>query len=229
LIVLDEADALTQTAQNALRRVVEQYTKNVRFCMICNYVGKIIPALQSRCTRFRFAPLELSQIDDRLKVVIENEGYLQVIRVKISEDGKKALLELSEGDMRRALNILQSAHSSYDFIHQDTIYQTTGAPLPSDIEKIVDWLFNSEFSEAYTNIRAIQIEKGIALNDIITRVFQAISNLELPKASRTFLIQQMADIEHNLSVGTMDKIQLSAFVGAFKVAMDMTESQSLNR
>lgn len=74
LIVLDEADAMTQAAQGALRRVIEQYTKNVRFCIICNYVNKIIPAIQSRCTRFRFNPLELDQVEDRLNHVIENEG-----------------------------------------------------------------------------------------------------------------------------------------------------------
>ena len=78
LIVLDEADQLTQTAQNALRRVIEQYTKNVRFCIICNYVGKIIPALQSRCTRFRFAPLEPEQIAQRLDVVIEQEQFIKL-------------------------------------------------------------------------------------------------------------------------------------------------------
>jgi DNA polymerase III delta prime subunit len=83
--------------------------------------------------------------------------------------------------------------------------------------------------ETNKDIRATQIEKGIALNDIISRVFKVIGTLELPKACRVYLIQQMADIEHNLSVGTSDKIQLSALVGAFKVAMDMTESQSLNR
>lgn len=98
LIVLDEADAMTQAAQGALRRgtsvpisrdgrmhtagtlthahttVIEQYTRNVRFCIICNYVNKIIPAIQSRCTRFRFNPLELDQVEDRLNHVIENEG-----------------------------------------------------------------------------------------------------------------------------------------------------------
>lgn len=73
LIVLDEADAMTTAAQGALRRVIEQYTKNVRFCIICNYVNKIIPAIQSRCTRFRFNPLELDQVDSRLQHVIENE------------------------------------------------------------------------------------------------------------------------------------------------------------
>lgn len=75
LIILDEADAMTADAQAALRRVIEKYTSNTRFCMICNYVNKIIPALQSRCTRFRFAPLQPDQIRGRLQTVISSERY----------------------------------------------------------------------------------------------------------------------------------------------------------
>ena len=90
LIILDEADMMTQAAQAALRRgkllapsrmkqiptrlqVIEQYTRNVRFCIICNYVNKIVPAIQSRCTRFRFSPLPMDQVEKRLATVIENE------------------------------------------------------------------------------------------------------------------------------------------------------------
>jgi replication factor C subunit 3/5 len=90
LIVLDEADMMTQAAQAALRRgkiticsmlallrglcvVIEQYTRNVRFCIICNYVNKITPAIQSRCTRFRFSPLPMAEVEKRLDIVIENE------------------------------------------------------------------------------------------------------------------------------------------------------------
>lgn len=73
LIVLDEADMMTQQAQAALRRVIEQYTKNVRFCIICNYVNKIAPAIQSRCTRFRFSPLPMKEVEKRLDTVVEAE------------------------------------------------------------------------------------------------------------------------------------------------------------
>ncbi len=76
LIVLDEADMMTQAAQSALRRVIEQYTKNVRFCIICNYVNKIIPAIQSRCTKFRFSPLPVIEVERRLHRVIESEKYV---------------------------------------------------------------------------------------------------------------------------------------------------------
>lgn len=75
LIILDEADMMTQQAQAALRRVIEQYTKNVRFCIICNYVNKIAPAIQSRCTRFRFSPLPIVEVEKRLVGVIANEKW----------------------------------------------------------------------------------------------------------------------------------------------------------
>jgi len=73
LIILDEADMMTQQAQAALRRVIEQYTKNVRFCIICNYVNKIAPAIQSRCTRFRFSPLPIAEVEKRINIIVETE------------------------------------------------------------------------------------------------------------------------------------------------------------
>ena len=79
LVVLDEADMMTQAAQAALRRVIEQYTKNVRFCIICNYVNKITPAIQSRCTRFRFSPLPVKEVERRLQGVIEAEKYVSCL------------------------------------------------------------------------------------------------------------------------------------------------------
>ena len=74
---------MTQAAQAALRRVIEQYTRNVRFCIICNYVNKIIPAIQSRCTRFRFSPLPISEIERRLTSVIQNEGYIILLSLLV--------------------------------------------------------------------------------------------------------------------------------------------------
>ncbi|CAH2007592.1 unnamed protein product [Acanthoscelides obtectus] len=146
IIILDEADAMTMDAQNALRRIIEKYTENIRFCIICNYMSKIIPALQSRCTRFRFGPLSPEQIMPRLEYVVEKEG------VKITEDGKKALLTLANGDMRKVLNVLQSTWLAYKYVNEDNVYTCVGHPLRKDIENIFKWLLNSDFETTYKRI-----------------------------------------------------------------------------
>jgi replication factor C subunit 3/5 len=106
LIILDEADAMTSTAQMALRRIMEKYTANTRFCIIANYSHKLSPALLSRTTRFRFSPLKEADIRSLVDKVIEEEA------VKILPEAVDALVTLSKGDMRRALNVLQACHAS---------------------------------------------------------------------------------------------------------------------
>lgn len=106
LIILDEADAMTNTAQMALRRIMEKYTANTRFCIIANYSHKLSPALLSRCTRFRFSPLKEADIRVLVDKVIAEED------VKILPEATDALVKLSKGDMRRALNVLQACHAS---------------------------------------------------------------------------------------------------------------------
>lgn len=111
LIILDEADAMTSTAQMALRRIMEKYTANTRFCIIANYTHKLSPALLSRCTRFRFSPLKEKDIRVLVDKVVEEE------KVNITLEATEALTKLSKGDMRRALNVLQACHASSEFFH----------------------------------------------------------------------------------------------------------------
>lgn len=106
LIILDEADAMTATAQMALRRIMEKYTANTRFCIIANYTHKLSPALLSRCTRFRFSPLKEKDIRVLVDQVIEKE------QVRIQPEAIDSLVKLSKGDMRRALNVLQACNAS---------------------------------------------------------------------------------------------------------------------
>jgi replication factor C subunit 3/5 len=110
LIILDEADAMTNTAQMALRRIMEKYTTNTRFCIIANYSHKLSPALLSRCTRFRFSPLKERDIRVLVDKVIEEE------HVNILPEATDSLVRLSKGDMRRALNVLQACHASSTFL-----------------------------------------------------------------------------------------------------------------
>jgi len=91
LVVLDECDAMTKDAQFALRRVIEKYASSTRFCLICNYVNKIIPALQSRCTRFRFSPLPREYIRERVKAIAQQEG------AEVQPEAVEALVALGGG------------------------------------------------------------------------------------------------------------------------------------
>lgn len=215
LIILDEADAMTQDAQNALRRIIEKYTENVRFCIICNYLSKIIPALQSRCTRFRFGPLLTEQIVPRLDYVVEQE------HLTVSPDGKEALITLAEGDMRKVLNVLQSTWLAYKSVTEDTVYTCVGHPLKNDITNIVKWLLNENFQEAYEKINNLKILKGLALQDILGEVHKYVHRIELPVDIMLNLLDDMAEIENRLMIGTNENIQLTALVAAFQKARDL--------
>lgn len=212
LVLLDEADAMTKDAQFALRRVIEKYTKNTRFALICNHVNKIIPALQSRCTRFRFAPLDATHVTERLKHVIESE------RLDVDENGLKALVRLSNGDMRKALNILQSTHMASPHITEEAVYLCTGNPMPKDIEQMSFWLLNEVYVTCYRHITDMKMRKGLALVDIVREVTMFIFKIKMPSDVRVHLITDMADIEYRLTFGCSDKLQLGALVASFTKA-----------
>jgi len=210
LVLLDEADNMTNAAQFALRRVIEKYTRNARFCLICNYASKIIPALQSRCTRFRFAPLAPEQALDRVRIVAEAEA------VNATPDGLDACVTLGEGDMRKCLNILQSTHMAFDAVTPDSVYRCTGSPKPDDVQIILTCLLQDDFATATTQIWNIMTENGLALQDILTQLSHFVSALDVKEGlAKAQLFASLADIEHRLSVGTSEKVQLAGLVGIF--------------
>eukprot|EP00545_Synedropsis_sp_CCMP1620_P013684 CAMPEP_0119004032 /NCGR_PEP_ID=MMETSP1176-20130426/911_1 /TAXON_ID=265551 /ORGANISM="Synedropsis recta cf, Strain CCMP1620" /LENGTH=338 /DNA_ID=CAMNT_0006955693 /DNA_START=63 /DNA_END=1077 /DNA_ORIENTATION=- len=216
LVILDEADAMTSDAQFALRRVIEKYTKNTRFCLICNYVSKIIPALQSRCTRFRFAPLARHQIHGRLMEVADTE------KCEYTEDGIEAILRLSGGDMRRVLNLLQSTAMSHKVVDEKSVYLTSGAPLPKDMELILEILMNESFQKGYGRIVELCSSNGYALADILHDLTVMVSALDLPSEVMARLLDGMSNVEHRLACGTDEKIQTASLVGVFVQTRELT-------
>ncbi|KAJ8666946.1 hypothetical protein QAD02_008608 [Eretmocerus hayati] len=210
LIILDEADAMTNDAQNALRRIIEKYTDNVRFCIICNYLSKIIPALQSRCTKFRFGPLAPEQIMPRLEHVVKEEN------VTVTDDGKQALITLSGGDMRRVLNVLQSTWLAYGLVNEDNVYSCVGHPLPVDIKNIINWLLNENYQMAYSKVLDLKTRKGLALQDILTEVQVFVNKIEFPDDVIIELIIKMAQIEERVMNGCNEAVQLNSLVAAFQ-------------
>lgn len=248
LIILDEADAMTNDAQFALRRVIEKYTKNARFCLICNYVSKIIPALQSRCTRFRFAPLQPEQIRGRLEEVAREE------KVPITKDGTQAILDLSGGDMRRVLNLLQSTSMSLSTassnstttteptdmeidgddatgkkkataVDETAVYTTSGSPLPRDVDAILKSLLNSTFRESCQTISGMCTTKGYALADILKELTPRLCAMKgLDALPLGKLLDGMSQVECRLAMsGTEERIQTASLVGVFVETRQMME------
>ncbi|KXZ52805.1 hypothetical protein GPECTOR_8g191 [Gonium pectorale] len=215
LIILDECDAMTNDAQFALRRVMEKYTRNARFCLICNYVSKIIPALQSRCTKFRFAPLNASFVRERLQQVADLEG------MKLGPGGLDSVVELGAGDMRRSLNILQSCHMAFDTVDQHAVYTCTGNPLPSDIRDVLTWLLNDRVADVYEKVIKLQVDKGVALVDIVRELHPWVMRTSMPVRAKVTLVERLADVEHRLAFSTSEKLQLGSLVAAFVKAREV--------
>ncbi|KAJ8104289.1 P-loop containing nucleoside triphosphate hydrolase protein [Lipomyces tetrasporus] len=227
LIILDEADAMTNAAQNALRRIMEKYTTHTRFCILANYIHKLAPAIQSRCTRFRFAPIPQSSIRKRVQTVIESEN------VNISDEAFKSLLSLAKGDMRRALNVLQACHVARDDdsaaaesspITEGDIYECVGNPRPDDIRMIMDTMMSEEWGTALRTIRKIKQTNGIALADILQGLFEEIERIQVKPITRAEWIMGLAEIEYRLSSGGSENLQTSGMIGVIKSGLDYEQS-----
>ncbi|KAK2054609.1 replication factor C [Colletotrichum caudatum] len=234
LIILDEADAMTNTAQMALRRIMEKYTVNTRFCIIANYSHKLSPALLSRCTRFRFSPLKERDIRVLVDKVIEEE------HVKVMPEATEALVKLSKGDMRRALNVLQACHASStplqpknapkvaegdivrEMISTETIYNCIAAPQPDAIQEILDVLLSTtDVTSCLTTINTLKVARGLALADIITALAEQLATLEVKPEIMIKWLDGLADIEHRVASGGSETVQTGAVVGVIRSGAEL--------
>lgn len=133
IVILDEADSMTTDAQSALRRVIEDYTKNTRFCFICNYVSKIIDPIASRCAKFRFNPLPREKQLERVKYIVRNEG------LSVPEGVLNYLIDISEGDLRRSINLLQSiSQLGGDLVSESVINDVCGTIPSEEVENLFE-------------------------------------------------------------------------------------------
>ena len=213
MIILDECDAMTSAAQMALRRIIEMYSMNVRFCIICNNINRIIPALISRCMRFRFAPLTNPSIQKMISGIILAED------IKISKSGMEALIETSEGDMRNGINTLQTSAMSNpnNMITGSMIYDTKGLPTPDDIDKCINYMINSDIKDAYHYVANFKRDKMISLCDMISSITKRVIKIKFPCREKCDMLTNLAKIEYNLAKCTNDNLHLAALVGIFQL------------
>ncbi|KAK1938362.1 putative replication factor C3 protein [Babesia divergens] len=214
LIILDEADQMTNAAQNSLRRIMEMYSNNVRFCLICNFMNRIIPPIQSRCTGFRFPPLKTELVKRRTAEIAKLEG------LKVSDCALDTLAEVGQGDMRRVLNCLQvtamSLASTPDVvIDSDLVLKTASLPRPSDINDMLQTMMQRSFKESVERITYFHQVQGYSVEDILAYLYRAVLRIDWPNVVIIQLIIRLADIEERLSAGASPYIQIASLVSAF--------------
>jgi replication factor C subunit 3/5 len=220
LVILDEVDAMTNDAQSALRRVIEKYSKTSRFCLICNNINKIIPGLQSRCTKMRFGYLNTKEITTKLSHIINQEG------VHITPPALERLVTLNK-DFRQILNTLQCLHiiklsrgDDYPPIEQDEINDYLGVPTDQNITEIVGILTDPSFQHACQVINDLFKNNQWNLPDIIHRLTEyIIKNQKMSQRQKYYLIDRMSDIEFKLSHSNDAEVQLYALVSAFQQSL----------
>lgn len=218
LIILDEADSMTEEAQLTLRQIIVNYTYNTRFCLICNYINKIIPSLQSRFTKFRFSCLSNEEIKPKIQEILKKE------KLQYTEEGINTISKLSNGDMRKYLNILQSVYLSYDIVNEENIYKITGKPKPKEIHQIINVLLNYNFSDSYDYLENT-IKKGISISDIIKYINEYLINYPLDNDTFCFIYENLSNIEFNLSKNINLNFQLYGIIGIFIKARNMIKSE----
>jgi replication factor C small subunit len=206
IIILDEADNMTSEAQHALRRTMELFVRTCRFCLICNYSNRVIPPIQSRCALFRFTPLDHDDVVKRLLYIADREG------VTVTDEGIEAILELVNGDLRRAINTMQAAASLGSGVTHDAVYDVNGRVTPSGALDMVKRALKEDFVGARVILRELLIEKGFSGSEILRQVHRVLLDSQLKADWMARIIHVVGDTDYRIAVGADAEIQLSTLL-----------------
>lgn len=206
IIFLDECDALTKEAQQALRRTMENFTQTCRFILSCNFSSKIIDPIQSRCAVFRFKPLNELEIYEIIDNISKREG------LKLDKQAKKALYEISGGDCRRVENILQSCAVLSDKITTAEIYSMASYAEPADVKKILELALKNKFMESRKLLLDVMLKFGLSGTDMIHQIQKQILALDIADRKKMVLIDKCAETEFRMTEGSDEYLQLEALL-----------------
>jgi len=212
VVLLDEADNMTADAQQALRRTMELYTQTTRFILACNYLSKIIEPIQSRTALFRFYPLKKEDVVNRLAYIAKNEG------VEYDEKAFETIYDITQGDMRKSINILQAA-SAYGKVTVEAVYKVLGLAQPKEVREMMNLALSGKFNEARAKLRELLVNYGLSGEDVVKQVHREITGgeLQIPEELRVLLADYIGEVEFRIMEGADDEIQLSAMLA--KLAM----------
>ncbi len=209
VIFLDESDALTSDAQAALRRTMENYTNICRFILSCNYSSKIIEPIQSRCSVYKFKPISDSAIIERIMYIAQEED------LDISPNAINAIIYVAQGDLRRAINALQSAAIIDKTIDADMIYKTSALAKPEEIDDLILLSLEGNFAKVHIKLNYLLNNEGLAGTDITGQIYRQIFNINIPDKLKISLIDFIGEIDFRISEGANERLQLSTLMSKF--------------
>lgn len=202
IIFLDESDALTSDAQNALRRTMEVYTSTCRFILSCNYSSRIIDPIQSRCAVFRFGPLSTDAVKTMVRKIAKEE------KIDLKEDGLDAIAYVSEGDMRKAINALQSSSGIGDSITESLVYQVSSRAKPEEIKNMMKVALSGDFISSRKILQELLLGQGLSGEDIIMQMHRETFNLEVSDKEKVRIVDMIGEADFRLVQGANEFIQL---------------------
>jgi replication factor C small subunit len=212
IIYLDECDALTKEAQQALRRTMENYTRTCRFILSANYSSKIIDPIQSRCAIFKFKPLDKKDIFSLISMISKGEN------LKIDPKAEEAVFEVSNGDCRKAENVLQSCAAIENHVTEELIYSIASAAKPKEVKAILELAVNGKFIDARNKLLDIMLAYGLSGLDIIKQIQKEVWDLKLENRKKAELVSKCGEIEFRMVEGSDEFVQLEALLALFSAA-----------
>eukprot|EP00095_Tigriopus_kingsejongensis_P005387 snap_masked-scaffold770_size100439-processed-gene-0.0 protein:Tk05387 transcript:snap_masked-scaffold770_size100439-processed-gene-0.0-mRNA-1 annotation:"replication factor c subunit 4" len=216
IIILDEADSMTKDAQSALRRTMEKEGRSTKFCLICNYVSRIIEPLTSRCAKFRFKLLSQDVMTTRIQMIAGAES------LQLSDDAMRALERTSEGDLRKAITTLQSCASlKGGDIQQADVYELSGV-IPNDwIEKILTAMQSNTYEIMEPVLEDFMCE-GFSVTQLIGQLLERlIHDDHLLDAQKSRICQALAVAEGCLLDGANEYLQLLDMCSTLMISFAM--------
>lgn len=221
IIYLDESDALTREAQQALRRTMENYTRTCRFILSCNYSSKIIEPIQSRCAVFRFQHLKKEDVFAIIDKIAKDE------KLSVDEDAKEALYESSGGDCRKLENIMQSCASFSSKITEKSVYDVSSFAKPKELKDILEGAVAGRFEESKDRFFEVMTRYGLSGIDIIKQVQSEIMKLSIGPRTKMEIIEKCAEFEFRMVEGSDERVQLEALIAAIALAGEISKEKDI--
>lgn len=212
IILLDEADALTKEAQQALRRTMEDYTRTCRFILDCNFSSKIIDPIQSRCAVFRFKPVRDEAVKAYLNKIIGAE------ELEIEDKALEAICKIADGDVRKATNLLQSSASLGEKITEEDVYSIASYARPKEMKKVINLALDKKVKEAREKLIDLMLEHGFSGLDAIKQIQKNVWSLNIKDEKKIDLVDKIGEYEFRLVEGSDPYLQLEALLAQFAKA-----------